>query len=50
MDKPRKATWELIYNLMLKQMRYSKGSKEYIDIQLEINKLEKELKDGIRKI
>ena len=47
MDKPGKVTWELIYNLMLKQMRYSKGSK---DIQIEINKLEKELKDGIRKI
>lgn len=41
---------ELIYNLILKQMCYSKGSKEYIDIQIEINKLEKELKDGIRKI
>ena len=39
-----------IHELILKQMRYSKGSKEYIDIQIEINKLEKELKDGIRKI
>ena len=47
MDKPRKATWELIYDLMLKQMCYNKGSK---DIQIEIDKLEKELKDGIRKI
>ena len=35
---------ELIYDLMLKQTCYSK------DIQIEINKLEKELKDGIRKI
>lgn len=41
---------ELIYRLILEQMRYSKGSKEYIDIQIEINKLEKELEDGIRKI
>ena len=41
---------EIIYNLILKQLRYRKGSKEYIDIQIEINKLEKELKDGIRKI
>lgn len=32
---------------MLKQLRYRKGSK---DIQIEINKLEKELKDGIRKV
>lgn len=41
---------ELIHKLILEQMRYSKGSKEYIDIQIEINKLKKELEDGIRKI
>lgn len=41
---------ELIHRLVLEQIRYSKGSKEYIDIQIEINKLEKELEDGIRKI
>lgn len=38
---------ELIYKLILKQLCYSKGSK---DIQIEIDKLEKELEDGIRKI
>ena len=41
---------ELIHRLILEQLRYSKNSKEYIDIQIEINKLEKELEDGIRKI
>lgn len=41
---------ELIHKLILEQMRYNKDSKEYIDIQIEINKLEKELENDIRKI
>ena len=41
---------ELIHRLILEQMRYNKDNKEYIDIQIEINKLEKELEDGVRKI
>ena len=41
---------KLIHRLILEQMRYNKGSKEYIDIQIEINKLEKEIEDEIRKI
>lgn len=35
---------EHIHKLILEQMRYSKGSKEYTDIQIEINKLKRSLK------